>query len=97
QLYPLSLHDALPIWAVQPPGWRVLIERAPTDCLRAVMWGPCRSALWRTEHERPPLAHRPRLAPWPAARAADDGGRRGGFSRMRADRKSTRLNSSHVK
>src|SRR3954454_25414946 len=55
EIYTLSLHDALPIWALTPDLWRWTTPHP----------------VWRPEMDRPGAPHR--------------------------DRKSTRLNSSHVR
>src|SRR5204862_7294262 len=73
-IYPLSLHDALPI-SISPVARR---ERAGASTRRAAgcAWSPRSSRTARTSRASPPHD-------WILARSI-------------ADRKSTRLNSSHV-
>src|SRR5207245_8624888 len=81
ELHPLSLHDALPIWVARARARPLRRERAG-----AVGGGPAGAAA--AERARAALGRRGR------------GAARRGRSRLRsarraADRKSTRLNSSH--
>src|SRR5690606_41536526 len=78
--YPLSLHDALPIWA---------------RARRALDWraSHCRPAVTRGLHAR---GERAAPRPGPALDARADLRRARGYAHV-GDRKSTRLNSSHVK
>src|SRR5690606_42098405 len=84
-VYPLSLHDALPIWGVPGHGRRA-------------------RGLVRGEEPEGGGAQEPvvngggRRAAWPWRRPCGAGrGRRRSPRGGRRDRKSTRLNSSHVK
>src|SRR5438034_6802331 len=82
--YSLSLHDALPIsgWAILQLLGVALVALA----VAAVRFGPARSVIER--RRRSPLEHEEALA------AGLEGA--GGVDTAVADRKSTRLNSSHT-
>src|SRR5690606_41930098 len=84
----LSLHDALPIWFVALAGWTLLQDHPRARHLELVTLAPHRLHQ-DAEVQLTASAHRVGV------------GRVGGFDPERdvalQDRKSTRLNSSHVK
>src|SRR5690606_39601194 len=83
-VYPLSLHDALPIWAR---------SRCPLDAGGLGADGRAhRGGCGAVSRPVPSRGHR-----GSHRRAARGAVRAGGGDRPRRDRKSTRLNSSHVK
>src|SRR5205807_6580756 len=89
-IYPLSLHDALPISKFAAEGQLRALRRAALGVAvhRAAGHQPALLALShppRRPPHQPFPAHRPRPDPY-----------RAGARRERADRKSTRLNSSHL-
>src|SRR3712207_7136667 len=73
EIYTLSLHDALPIWAWNPSGEPVMQREGPADDPEAGM----------TPDELREFRSKAHAAP-------------GGVRAVWADRKSTRLNSSHA-
>src|SRR5690606_40664003 len=81
EIYTLSLHDALPISLLRPAG--------PAGDAVARVAGTPRAAA----HRGAPRRSRRH----PSVRGRTSGSRRHGLRRARGDRKSTRLNSSHVK
>src|SRR5690606_40916463 len=89
-IYALSLHDALPIL---PPAKRAGGDPRPVpiaaDLPRRVAKRPVPAKFQRRlDHRRQPVRGRPADPSVEPAR---------GIARVRQDRKSTRLNSSHVK